>query len=272
VRVDGNRESRRGTCEPIDAGGPYFRSRCELGSIAPGAHVQVRFRVTALAVGDLYGSFQATSTSPESTPYHNYAYLYLPVRPSASSLVDSLSARVSRLSLRSVRRSTSRTRLDDALAALAASDNQAACAALREFENTLNQQVGKALSIPVAYSLLAECTMIREFLAATLRSARHSLRQRRNTCPKPPRRARRSRSSRPRRPRIRASGSSSQGGRAKLRVFDVRGRVVATLADGSFEAGRHELVWDGPKAAGVYFFRFEPEGSGPLNARGVIVP
>jgi len=272
VRVDGI-ENPAGTCEPIDAGGPYFRSRCELGSIAPGAHVQVRFRVTALAVGDLYGSFQATSTSPESTPYDNYAYLYLPVRPSASSLVDSLSARVSRLSLKVGAAKHLQNPLDDALASLAASDDQGACAALREFENTLNQQVGKALSIPVAYSLLAECTMIREFLDCDPAVGRHfAPAMKEHVSAAVTSRSAFEVESSPAAANPRVWFELAKAGRAKLRVFDVRGRVVATLADGSFEAGRHELVWDGPKAGGVYFFRFEPEGSGPLNARGVIVP
>lgn len=51
----------------------------------------------------------------------------------------------------------------------------------------------------------------------------------------------------------------------RLVIFDVSGRVVATLFDGTLEAGRHGLVWDGrteegPAAAGVYFGRLEALG------------
>jgi hypothetical protein len=46
-----------------------------------------------------------------------------------------------------------------------------------------------------------------------------------------------------------------------LAIYDVRGRLVRTLVDGSRGAGRHEVAWDGrtnsgaPSAVGVYFYR-----------------
>lgn len=52
-------------------------------------------------------------------------------------------------------------------------------------------------------------------------------------------------------------------GRARLRVYDAAGRLVATLADRHLEDGRYEFVWDGrdagdrPAAAGVYLYRLE---------------
>ncbi len=55
---------------------------------------------------------------------------------------------------------------------------------------------------------------------------------------------------------------------ARLRVFDVAGRLVKTLADGRFEAGAHRARWDGANeggarvSAGVYFVRLDTsEGS-----------
>ncbi|MFH1679451.1 MAG: right-handed parallel beta-helix repeat-containing protein [Candidatus Eisenbacteria bacterium] len=53
-----------------------------------------------------------------------------------------------------------------------------------------------------------------------------------------------------------------KAGRAMLAVYDVAGRRVALLADGSFAAGSFERVWDGKDGAGrtagsgVYFARF----------------
>jgi flagellar hook assembly protein FlgD len=47
--------------------------------------------------------------------------------------------------------------------------------------------------------------------------------------------------------------------RVQLRVLDVAGRTVRTLADDEFVAGRHESSWDGvtdggaPALSGVYF-------------------
>ncbi len=48
-----------------------------------------------------------------------------------------------------------------------------------------------------------------------------------------------------------------------LRIFDVSGRAVRTLLDGSVPAGRHSYIWDGrddgghETSAGVYFVRLE---------------
>jgi hypothetical protein len=51
-----------------------------------------------------------------------------------------------------------------------------------------------------------------------------------------------------------------------LSVHDLRGRMVARLAHGRFEAGRHLRRWDGrneagrPVASGVYLVRLHGEG------------
>ena len=50
-----------------------------------------------------------------------------------------------------------------------------------------------------------------------------------------------------------------------LRVFDVTGRMVKTLASGSFAAGPHPMTWDGTNDSGarvqpgVYFYRLVTE-------------
>ncbi|MFN0152268.1 MAG: FG-GAP-like repeat-containing protein [bacterium] len=54
----------------------------------------------------------------------------------------------------------------------------------------------------------------------------------------------------------------------RLRVFDVAGREVRTLADGTHAAGPYAATWDGRDAsqrdvaAGVYFYRIESAGTG----------
>ena len=46
-----------------------------------------------------------------------------------------------------------------------------------------------------------------------------------------------------------------------LKIFDVNGRLIRTLADGEYPAGRHSLAWRGtddsgrPVASGMYFYR-----------------
>ncbi len=52
----------------------------------------------------------------------------------------------------------------------------------------------------------------------------------------------------------------------RLRVFDVTGRAVRELVQGTLAAGQHRVEWDGkdakgaPSASGVYFVRLEAEG------------
>lgn len=62
------------------------------------------------------------------------------------------------------------------------------------------------------------------------------------------------------------SFSLPEAGRATVKVFDLSGRLVRTLADGEMAAADHTLVWDGRDAsgnevgAGVYFCRLEASG------------
>ena len=55
--------------------------------------------------------------------------------------------------------------------------------------------------------------------------------------------------------------------RLRLRLFDVQGRELATLLDGDYGAGRHQMIWDGsgrirPIPVGVHFLQLEtPEGT-----------
>ncbi|HKA24119.1 MAG TPA: FlgD immunoglobulin-like domain containing protein [Candidatus Eisenbacteria bacterium] len=59
------------------------------------------------------------------------------------------------------------------------------------------------------------------------------------------------------------SFTMAQQGPAQIRVYDVAGRLVKTLASGTAEAGPHDLVWnatdDGGRrvGAGVYFYRMD---------------
>jgi hypothetical protein len=59
----------------------------------------------------------------------------------------------------------------------------------------------------------------------------------------------------------RVAFSLAERARVTLEVFDVRGRLVKTLAQGSYGAGSHSMTWDGcdnggrAAASGVYFIR-----------------
>jgi len=58
----------------------------------------------------------------------------------------------------------------------------------------------------------------------------------------------------------------AQAGEVKLRIFNVKGQLVKTLANGNFTPGNHKAVWDGKDtnnrnvASGVYFYRLETKG------------
>lgn len=58
-----------------------------------------------------------------------------------------------------------------------------------------------------------------------------------------------------------------------LQVFDVNGRLVATLVDGVMPAGRHSVVWDAGEeiGAGFYFVRLKDEGGGMGGMRKVVL-
>jgi flagellar hook assembly protein FlgD len=61
----------------------------------------------------------------------------------------------------------------------------------------------------------------------------------------------------------------------QIKVFDVSGREVSTVADGKFEAGVHAVDWDGRNAAGhevasgVYYYRMS--AGGYVATRSLIV-
>ncbi|HEX7879743.1 MAG TPA: M6 family metalloprotease domain-containing protein [Candidatus Eisenbacteria bacterium] len=60
----------------------------------------------------------------------------------------------------------------------------------------------------------------------------------------------------------------------RVRMFDVAGRLVATLVNAGAESGHHEFRWPEGNAApvpGVYFVRLDAPGTEPMTARLVIV-
>ena len=60
----------------------------------------------------------------------------------------------------------------------------------------------------------------------------------------------------------------ARSGPVEVALFDVAGRLVRTLADRTFPAGEHALIWDGrnnegvPVSRGVYFARIRTPGTG----------
>ena len=65
----------------------------------------------------------------------------------------------------------------------------------------------------------------------------------------------------------------SDAGAVRLKVYDVAGRLVATLVDGHRGAGEHEVSWDGHSASGrvasgMYFARLE---NGTATAKSTLV-
>lgn len=57
-------------------------------------------------------------------------------------------------------------------------------------------------------------------------------------------------------PTTEISFSLPEASNVKLEVYNINGQVVTTLADGQFEAGVHQLTWDGREtASGMYFYK-----------------
>jgi hypothetical protein len=66
-------------------------------------------------------------------------------------------------------------------------------------------------------------------------------------------------------------------GHAARRVFDIQGRLVRTLVDGTSIMGVHATEWDGrdaaglPVPAGIYFYRLE-SGMATRTSKVVLIP
>jgi hypothetical protein len=64
--------------------------------------------------------------------------------------------------------------------------------------------------------------------------------------------------------------------RVRLAVFDVRGRIVATLLEGRLPPGEHRVRWTGtdeqgePVASGIYFYRLSTD-EGTANSRKMVL-
>jgi hypothetical protein len=78
------------------------------------------------------------------------------------------------------------------------------------------------------------------------------------------------RSSNPVRGEVRLELALPAKGDVSVRVYDVRGRLVSTLADGELPAGRHLLNWGGEGRPGVYFVQAHA-GEFSRNMRFVVV-
>jgi len=71
----------------------------------------------------------------------------------------------------------------------------------------------------------------------------------------------------------------AKGGPASLKVYNVLGQEVRTLAEGEHRAGRHQAVWDGRDgrgrkvSSGVYFYRLTAAGgeAGENRASGKLL-
>jgi len=61
-----------------------------------------------------------------------------------------------------------------------------------------------------------------------------------------------------------------------LRVYNMLGQLVKTLADGDLPAGEHQAHWDGTDqngsalSSGVYFYRLEAEGQGDVKRMALV--
>jgi hypothetical protein len=66
-------------------------------------------------------------------------------------------------------------------------------------------------------------------------------------------------------PKTRIAFDLPRAGSVCLRVYNIKGRVVRTLIDGTMAAGRHEMAWDGTAgdgsevSSGVYLYRIQTE-------------
>lgn len=76
-------------------------------------------------------------------------------------------------------------------------------------------------------------------------------------------------------PRVTIGFSLADRAQARVAIYDLRGRLVATLYEGMLAAGDHTAVWDGtdarerPQPSGVYLVRIE--SGGESDARKIVL-
>jgi len=72
------------------------------------------------------------------------------------------------------------------------------------------------------------------------------------------------------------SFSVANRGRVAIRIYDVSGRLVRTLADAVYERGAYAVTWDGVNengrrvASGIYLYRME-NGAAKLTKKMVLI-
>ncbi len=68
-------------------------------------------------------------------------------------------------------------------------------------------------------------------------------------------------------PTTRIDYSIVSEGYTSLNIYDITGRLVATLVDGHVDAGYHTVMWDGidnsglKVSSGIYFYSLQSESS-----------
>jgi PKD repeat protein len=78
-------------------------------------------------------------------------------------------------------------------------------------------------------------------------------------------------------PRTTIAFDLASGGRTRLAIYDLAGRLVRVLVDQPLGPGPHEFVWDGTDhggrrvASGVYLYALRPEGTEPLVRKMTLV-
>jgi hypothetical protein len=71
---------------------------------------------------------------------------------------------------------------------------------------------------------------------------------------------------------VRLSFEVKDAGVVRLRVFDLQGRLTATLVDGPLTAGSHDLVFDGsPLPSGLYFLSLEQPAAAPVARKLILM-
>ncbi len=66
-----------------------------------------------------------------------------------------------------------------------------------------------------------------------------------------------------------------RAGEVSLRVYDIEGRLVRTLVEGEFGAGRHEALWNGKdgtgRAVGSGMYMYELKAMGETLTRSMLL-
>ena len=225
---------------------------CRVDSLGAADSIHVRIQAISDSVGTLGYEAFARGTGGDEDRSNNEASGNVAVRVPALRLLGTLIGDLQAIEVKQYADASLMAALTSAQAALAAPDTSSACHDLQGFIVAVDHASGSQLDIDQAVNLIQETRAIVTLLS----------------CDPPPLQTL------PSVPTLRLLSQTGEApahlrfsvpteSQVRVEIYDILGRRVRRLADGTFAAGFHDVAWDDERGrpAGLYFARLTTPGS-----------